>query len=124
MDPIKLKLVRAKVPVELEQENGTTLKLTLVEMDGTQRDAFLTDSAQRVEIDGQDEQGKNRVRIKNYDGLTAKLLVLCLQDEQGKPLTIAQVQAWPAQVQTALYKAAQELNKLDEKKKEGEAKNA
>ena len=125
MEPIKLKLTRQRVPVELEDEKGKILKLTLVEMDGTQRDEYLNDSASRMEIvPGEvDAQGNPRTRIKDYKGLHAKLLTVCLVDENGKAPTLAEVQAWPAAVQSALYKAAQELNRLDGKK-EGDAKNA
>lgn len=122
---VKFSLRRAKVPVELEAENGGIEKYFLIEMDGTQRDDFLSDSASRMEvIPGEvDEKGNPKTRIKDYKGLYAKLLVVCMQDEKGKAPTLETVQSWPARVQTELYKLAQELNKLNEKEEE-KGKNA
>lgn len=117
---IKLKLTRQRVPVELEDEKGNILKFTLVEMDGAQRDEYLNDSAARMEIvPGEtDDKGNPRTRIKDYKGLHAKLLTICMVSELGKPPTLAEVQSWPAAVQSQLYKEAQKLNRLDEKKEE------
>ncbi len=96
------------MPVTLDGE-----KYTLIEMTGKQRDAFLDDIGGRMKFIAGKSAG-----MKNYDGLQAFLVALCLIDKKGDNVKKEVIQSYPSSVQTKLFKAAQELNGLDDESAE------
>jgi len=109
---LNFKLSREELPVILDGKNYKLKELT-----GKQRDTFLNNVGQRMNFVAGKAQG-----MKSYDGLQSSLLALCLYDDADKLVSEKDIQEYPASVQTKLFKAAQELNGLDEEAVE-EAKN-
>jgi len=103
-------LTRQERPVMINGE-----AYVLVELDGTQRDKYLTDIAARVKTTG---RGKKATQsMKNFHMLQAGLVSLTLfkLSEDGKiPVMAATIQEWPARVISDLFDAAKELSGLDD----------
>ena len=59
-----------------------------------------------------DDKGKP-VGLKDYTGMQASLICVCLYDSKGKLVDEEVIMAWPASTQKGLFDAAQELNGLD-----------
>ena len=112
MEELKFSLQRKEIPVILDDK-----PFKLKELSGKQRDEFLNNLGKRMEY----VEGKV-AGMTNYEGLQAALVSLCLHDENGEQVPESVVQDYPAIVQSKLFKAAQELNGLDEKAMD-EAKN-
>lgn len=97
----------------------------LIELDGFGRDKYLTNVAGRVRLD----KGGNATGLKNFDGMEAGLVALCLKKVEGdhrRPVEEKVIQSWPGRVVTALFNAARDLSGLDkgEKQKEVEEDGA
>lgn len=107
-----------EVPVKIKDESGNVKNYTLREMDGKERDKFLNNMGSRMRI-GSDGKPSG---IRDFNGMQSGLLTRCLLDEEGKQVSDAVIQGWPAKVQTALFMKAQEMNGLSEGA-EAEAKN-
>lgn len=117
---IELSLVGEVIPVSLKAADGSTRKYEMREMLSQARDKHLDRLSDRVKTN---EKGEV-IGIKKYEGMQADLLSSCMFDEEDKPVTAKEVQAWPASVTTKLYKMAQKLNHLTaEEKKDDETKN-
>jgi protocatechuate 3,4-dioxygenase beta subunit len=110
--PLDFALELATLPVTV----GSGI-YTLTELNGKQRDTYLQNLGLRLGS----TKGSDKQTVKNFDGLQASLLTLCLTDTEGKPVTKALVQEWPAKVVSALFDAARELSGLgdDEEEEEG-----
>jgi len=115
---MQFSLKRKEIPIQLENEEGEIVDYKITELTGKQRDSFLNLMSSRTKYaaDG------TPAGIKNFDGLQASLLALCLTNSEGKKATVAELAEYPASVVNELYKAAQKLNALDEQGQE-EAKN-
>ena len=97
----------------------------LVELDGKQRDRYLNGLGSRLRVA---KDGK-AAGVKNFDGLQASLVAASLKriifDGGREPVTVATIQAWPAQVVSGLFDAAKVLSALgdededEDKDKEG-----
>jgi len=108
-DVMKLKAAFKSRPVEITDEQGQVRRYTLRELDGKQRDQWFSLMGDRVQI----EDGRV-VGVRNFDGFQAALVSHCLYDEKGQAVPIDEIQALPARVQDALFRAAQELSALTE----------
>lgn len=97
-----------------DPKSGRTTTYVLVELDGTQRDAYLNAVAARMKTDA---TGKP-AGVKNFTGLQADLLSRSLYtteaDGSRKQVDVKTIQAWPARVQAALHKKAKALSALDD----------
>lgn len=108
---IELDLSFGEIPVTLKDpKTGESLDYTIRELTGTERDNYMQNLGSRT---AKDKDGSTRVR--NFKGIQAALLVLCMQDSEGKNVTEKVVQAWPARVQSMLYERASKLSGLDDK---------
>jgi len=89
----------------------------LIELDGRQRDKYLTRINKRVRIGPDGKQNG----MKTFDGLQASLIAACLVKIEGDkrvPVPLEIIQNWPARTIDGVYKLAQKLSALgDEGKK-------
>jgi len=111
---LEFSLTREEKPVKIDGQS-----YTLVEMDGKDRDTYLTKLGERLRH-GADGKATG---IKNFDALHATLIALCLRSADGKAVPINTIQTWPARVVTALYDAAMEMNNLGDEKEDAEPGN-
>lgn len=97
-----------------DPQSGQVSTYVLVELDGTQRDAYLNAVAARMRTNAQGQPAG----VKNFTGLQADLLSRSLfsqaSDGSRKPVDAATIQKWPARVQAALHKKAKALSALDD----------
>jgi len=112
MDTLKFSLKLNEALVDID---GRQFKLK--ELVADERDAYLTKQSKRVNFVNGKVEG-----FKNYVGIEADLLTLCLYDDAGNLVVAAEIQRWPSSVVSALNKAAEELSGLN-KKAVVEAKN-
>lgn len=109
MKELRFSLKTQTIPVFIEDQTGKTVSYTLREMTAADRDDYLDGLRQRI-VNTPD--GKQT--IGNFKGMQADLLALCLKNPDGGDVTKEEIQAWPAPVVSDLFKAAQELNHLDQ----------
>lgn len=83
-------------------------KYTLSELSGQTRDAYLSKSSSNLVVD---ETGK-ATGLKTFMGHQSDLLSQVLTDEHGTQVPATTIDAWPASVSNALFRAARELNGL------------
>ena len=103
-------LVLATKPVFLIDEEDIKTEYYLRELNGTQRDAYLTFMGDKVKYN---KKGKF-CGLQNYDGLNASLLCRTLFVKSGNAsVPVAQLQKMPSQVLTKLFKTAQKMSGLD-----------
>lgn len=116
---LKFTIKQKVVPVNLEID-GTEQEFYLKEMVASVRDQYLTSVSDRVRVDS---NGKV-TGIKKFDGMQADLIAKCLYygDGNTKDALVAKslIQAWPASVVSSLFRECQDLNLIDEKKKDEE----
>jgi hypothetical protein len=110
-------------PFEYEV-NGAIINYRLIVINGSDRDKYIKEIRKRTKKDAQ-----GRVEVVDMDGLTAMILTLAAQRNHGtedhpewKPVPLAELQAWPAPMQTELNEKALAMSGLDKKGPE-EAKN-
>lgn len=101
-----------EIPVVLTSKKNGEMKWRMVELDGEQRNKYLNQMSSRVKV-GVD--GKT-VGIKSFDGFQSDLLVRCLIDEKGDHVEKEVIEALPASTQQELFRQAQKLSGLDNKK--------
>ncbi len=80
---------------------------TVREMTGTQLDSWRTQMGTRITTDA-----KGNARVGNFDRITASLLILCVIDPNGKPISLPVVSGWPATLQKELFDLCQQINGL------------
>lgn len=114
---MEFSLERESIPVVLKGKDGIDRKYILQEMDGKQRDQYMSFIANKT-------SGEARV-VKDYSNVYSRLLKFCIVDEEtGKEVDEKEIQSWPTKVQERLYIMAQVLCGLDEdSQKEKKAKN-
>jgi len=105
MEMLELSLDRNELPVKLSGKTGTK-NYVLREMDGNQRDAYLSEMQKHMEL----QDGK--VIVTNYKGLHAMLLSLCLY-EKDELVPVDVIQSLPSTAQGKLFEKAQILNGLN-----------
>lgn len=115
MKPLDFSLETVKHPVVLRVPGSAALSFELRELTAAGRDTYLDRLNARLQI-GKDG---NAAGLKRFEGMQAELLTLCLFHTDGKQTVTAQeIQKWPASVVNDLFKAAQEINHLNEEKAE------
>lgn len=134
---VKLAFTELKVTVVDETKNAKGEKrkdgeeplkrrFIMREMDGRNRDAYLTASNGRSEI-----TADGMMRLTDFDGSCAELLSRMMYEVHKvdgidvvdkSPITIGEVQKWPGAAQLSLYRKALPISGLHEKAT-AEAKN-
>lgn len=116
-ETLTFQLTRQELPVNIDGDTYVLLELT-----GKERDAYFNTLGRRLRpgADG-------KASVQDFEGIEATLVAASLRRVLGGghlPVTVAEVQAWPARVVSALHKAAQQLSGLGKDEKDGEdAKN-
>lgn len=106
-------------PVELQIPDGPILEAYILELTGSQRDTYLDMVKKQMKMKG----GKVDA-MTTFKGLNTHLLTLSLHKKDGDKLFLAaEINEFPAQVQSALHEAAQELSGLEITLEEKKAKN-
>lgn len=126
MEPLQFNISERKIqPVVLEGKDGQQTTWELREMLASERDAHLSSLSRRMTFS---KDGKNGV-VTEFKDLHADLICRCLfrvdpgGPEHNKPITRADVAGWPASASQQVYKAAQDLNKVNEEDGEATEKN-
>lgn len=120
---VSFQLRRKMEAIILEDMDGTPIQAAIVELDGTERDAYLSFIASKMTM-GQD--GKVG-RMKDTKGLQTMLLSKSIykatHDENGNVRAIAEtpfpekeIVSWPSSVISSLYDKSQALSGLGKKK--------
>ena len=116
--PISFSLTLEELPVEIDGKS-----YILQELDGKDRDKYLTSIGSRLRQNAKGEAAG----VKNFDGLQASLVAKSLKKigEDGEKTAVTQdaIQAMPARVVAGLFKEAKKLSKLGDEEKEGEPGN-
>lgn len=119
----KSRIQKRPVVIQVEDDKGKVAsekKFELREMTAAQRDQYLTDLQSRFRLN----KDGVAVGMKDFIGLQANLLSLCMFNEQGEPVSRDDVQTWPASCVTQLFKAAKEINHLADETKAAELESA
>lgn len=115
----ELRLNRRDV-VLVDPETDEEKNYYLLELDGTERDGYLNTVSSRIRV-GADGKGQ----VKNFDGFQATLIAKSLHDaDTNEKVQLKVIQKFPAKVQGALFKAAQDLSGLDLEVEGEEEKNS
>lgn len=115
-EPIEVSLDCEEIEYLLvSKSSGVKRTLILKEMDGVQRDKYLSVMSKRMKMIG------TQSVITDYTGLYAMLLTQCLY-EDGALLTTEQINKLPSRTQSTIFAAAQDLNGLTEESRT-ESKN-
>lgn len=117
-DVLTLRLVRASVVVNIEDESGEVQPYTLREMTGSEKGKWQTSMAGRMRWD---DKGKPS-GIRDWTGFEGSLICRCMFDADGKKVAEDKIKEWPTTVQKKLFEMCQKLNGLDEESEE-KAKN-
>jgi len=112
-------LKKNEVDITIEKEEaGQSEVMSLREMTASKRDQYLDRLARRIKIS---PDGKSQ-GVAKFDGLQADLISSCLF--RGEiPVSVAEVQGWPAAVVGGIFKDAQDMNKLGTEHAEALEKN-
>lgn len=105
-----------------DPKTGTVDDFIVREMDGTERDQYLTETGARARpVKG------GAIMVKDFNGMNADLLKRCVfkKDANGdfKSVHKNAIQSWPAKMQSIIFKKALELNDLNPKKEDDDGKN-
>ena len=115
--PLKFRLVVGSMPVVLEGSDGVEVPYELREMVAAVRDHYLDQLGDRMKTDA---TGKV-TGVRQFDGLQASLLAVCLFDGSGTLVPKVMIQTWPAGTVSGLFEAAQHLNRLNVTAEEAKA---
>ena len=100
-------------PFTAKAPDGVRQRYFVFELNGTQRDDYLTFIA------GKTVESNGTRRVKNFKDIQAFLLAKAVYKEgETKPVPLSTIQSWPASMQSKLYDKARDLSGLD--KEEGE----
>lgn len=109
-----ISLVPEEYRFKARGHNGFERRFVLRGASGVGRDTYLNNLAARV---GYDAEGRS-TGIKDFGGLHGALLVQCLftvqTDGSEVPITVAEINAWPAAVTKRLFEKAKVLSALDD----------
>lgn len=120
METLSFSLDRKEIQIQFSKDGGIVKKYFLRELDGKDRDKYLTQSSKNIIID---KNGKGR--LSTFDGMMSRLLCLSLFNEDGEAVSEEEIQSFPSSVSSALFEKAQEISGLDNEndKAKKEAKN-
>lgn len=117
--PISLTTKREHIPVTISDGDGKETEYYLQEMDGTQRDSYISLMSKKVSV-GVDGKVSG---VRDFSGLQSQLIIRSLvHKETGKFVEEKLVNSWRASLQNILFERASRLNGLD-KDAEDDAKN-
>jgi hypothetical protein len=105
VDNLSFVLERRELPVTIDGE-GYVLR----ELDGRERDKYLNSLNARLKVTAGGGQS-----VKDFDGMQASLVAASLFKIVGserEPVTVDEVQGWPARVSATLFDAAKKLSGL------------
>jgi hypothetical protein len=117
--PLVISLVRKEKPFKITREDGQEVQYKLVELDGAERDKWVTEQIKRVK---HDEKGVGQ-GINSADRIQASLLSLAIRDHTNARISADAIQKWPATAINTLFLIAQKMNGLDKESQE-QAKKA
>jgi hypothetical protein len=118
-EPLRFSLRRKTRKVTLLDEHDVEKDYILRELDGAERDRWLTIMGKKMKMGTSGPTG-----VQDFTGIQAELLGLSIVDEEGKKVNVPTIQSWPSSVQTALFKIVQEMSGLgDTNKVEEQVKN-
>jgi hypothetical protein len=95
---------------------GKVIPFTLSSMTGVDRERHFDNMSANTYQEVRD--GKPVNLFKKIEGMRAALLVLCMKDAEGKPVTAEFVNALPPKTLEALYEEAGRLSALSDEAKE------
>lgn len=109
------------------QEREVTIggeEYVLIELDGKERDKYLTGLSERVKIPSGGGQGV----VRNFDGLQASLIAASLfkigEDGVRTPVKSSTIQTWPARTINGLHEMAKELSAIGDEDEGAEKGNS
>jgi hypothetical protein len=130
---LKFTLTRETIPFFMDDKEGVAQAYVLRELDGTERDGYQSWLKQKGAVKFNTE---GKPVMENATGVMAELLQRHIwtgvldddkipQFKQGvsQRLPVADIQAWPAKVQNALFREAATLSGLDARAEDNAAKN-
>jgi hypothetical protein len=110
---------------DFEDKSGNVVFYRLIVIDGHQRDQYIKAIRSRTF-----KNAKGETEVRDMDGLTALILTYAAQRNHGtedvpdwKPVKLAELQSWPAPMQSELQEIALKMSGLD-KKADEDAKNS
>lgn len=104
---VKFKLKRKHEEVTLEGVDGLERLYILHELNGLEREQYLSKVQSKAIIKGGETQG-----LKDCLGLETGLVALSLKLD-GKPVPQSEIETWPAEVVAALSEKVKELSNLE-----------
>lgn len=111
MNAISVSLKTSVISVPMEGTDGNIRELELREMSAQARDTYLDQLGARI---NKGDKGEDHT-IKKFEGMHGDLLCLSLWDKTtNQPIPKPEIQSWPSNVVTTLFKASQGLNKLNQ----------
>lgn len=108
---LKLKFKNFRIKETKADGSENILDYTLNELDGTGRDYYMNNIAERTVI-GSDGKA---AQIKNFVGIQSNLLARSVRDSEGKLVKEDVIQGWPSSMLDALYRECKKLSALDDK---------
>ena len=107
-DILELSAVGESRDVILKLQDGSEIKLTLIEMDWTAHEAFIAAQKRRLEFTSSGE-----AVMKHIEGSRMDLLTRCILDSDQKLVTQEKFKAWklPNRTIAALHEAAAKMNR-------------
>lgn len=122
MEAIVFKNVLKKIPVTLENEDGSKTSYFVCELPGPDSEEYMDSSKDRFDF-GVSEEGKIKIEgIKTFKGTYESLLVLSMQTADGGKVSVEEIRKWSSTVQKGLFELAQKVNGMTDEAKE-EIKN-
>lgn len=97
---------------------GESRRLVMRELDGPGREGFIEFMQERLKINPDGKTGT----VTKVVGIQAKLLGMCLFDEEDNLIPEDEIKAWAGSAQEVLFEKAMKLSALD-KRAEERAKN-
>jgi len=110
----KFTTVKDQVEVEIDGQ-----VYTVMEMSGTQRDAFLKTIRAKLNV----KDNTDKIEVSSTGGVQVQLIATCLQDTNGVAVIKETIQEWPSKLITGLFEICQEVNGIGEKAEAETVKN-
>lgn len=111
---VRVSVKRKRKPVTVELEDGSEVDYEVVELIGTERDAYLNIVESKIAIVG------GQRKLRDYKGVATELLKRTVRDQNGSAIPPKIIDAWPSSMQNALAAIARDLSALDEEDVEEE----
>ncbi len=120
-EPEAYDLLRKEEVIKLvDAKTRLVTKYRLVDIFGSDRDEYNTFTSKKLTVSDGKASG-----VTDTIGIQAKLLSLAIlkENEEARAFSMAEIQAWPSSIQTAIFKKAERICGLD-KEAEERAKNS